>query len=133
MKFTYNDSCGPDIDIDNLASLSEILKKPFSHWARGGGDSSIELPGNNCLIFFKTEQGIFIQHLQTYTAPLIRTNYQAIQSVTHYVGGDPMEVPDICLCNEETALNIFEHFINTGELTPDYKWVDIYDYIEYKE
>ena len=116
---------------DNLDSIKEVLSKPPSYWNGGSGDSAINLLGKkDCLVFFKIDEGIYIENLPSSTAPLIKPNQEA-KKVTHYVGGDPMDVPDICLCDEETAFKIISYFIeNNGELLPDYDWVNIFDYIE---
>ena len=132
MRDTYGDTINADSEQTGLDFIRDVIIQPANYWKQGCGDSSIKLGVNNFLIFFKTEQGIFIQHLPTYNAPLIQTNYAQINTITHYCGGEPMDVPDICLCNEEVSLDIFKYFINTGELYPEYKWVDIFDYIKYR-
>lgn len=133
MEYTYGGPIEEDVKTDSIDFIKEIVKKPVTYWVQGGGDSSIELKENGSLVFFKTDQGFYIEHLPSATSPLVKPDYEEIKVVKHYVGGEPTEVPDICLCNDEVALKIFKYFIETGKLNPDYKWVDIYDYIEFNE
>lgn len=117
----------------DLNALSNLLKEKCDHWDYGSGDSGIRLDENDDgLIFFKTPKGIFIEDLSSVMAPLIK-DIEPANIVTHYVGGDPFDVPDICLMDEQTALCILSYAIeNNGELHPKYKWVYIYDYIPYR-
>ncbi len=124
---------GDDFSCDTLQPLIGLLNEDHEHWKGGSGDSAVNLPGtNDTLIFFKTEQGIFIEDLTTVTAPVIDPGME-ILSVTHYVGGDPMDVPNICLMNKEQAIRIITYFIeNNGSLSPEYTWDYIYNYIPYR-
>lgn len=130
MKYIIEDNYGDRKTHTSLQAIKEILKNPPSHWESGGGDSAINLIRNSaCLIFFKIPEGIYIENLPQHTAPLFVAGQEA-KPLTHYVGGEPMDVPDVCLCDEETAYAIMSYFVeNGGALHPDYEWVNIYDYI----
>lgn len=133
MQYKYSSPIGLDVITDKLSFLEEVLKKPVTHWEQQAGDSGIFLEGENYLIFFKTPEGIFIEHFPSATSPLIREDFDTVKEITHYVGGEPMTVPDICLCSEAVALKVFKHFIETGERIGDYKWVDISNYINLED
>jgi hypothetical protein len=133
MNYILDSSPEGETKHTSLNFIKEFLKQDPVYWKTGSGDSSLLVIPNECLIFFKLPGGIFIQHLPSVTSPLIKKNKTAIP-LTHYVGGDPMEVPDVCLCTETTAFQIFSYYIkNAGKLHPGYSWVDIYDYIAYRE
>ena len=131
----YLDDCRNNSELlcKDYLPLSNLLNQNFEHWNFGSGDSCIRLyNADDGIIFFKTKYGIFIQDLSSMTAPLININESA-NTITHYVGGEPFDVPDICLVDEKEALKILCYSIeNKGELHPEYNWVDIYDYIPFR-
>lgn len=129
MKFKYIDPEGYEIESEDLSLIKKEFSRNYKEWINGSGDSSLEVAGKT-LIIFKLEKGIFIMQLSDYSAPLIHKNLQS-NTISYYVGGEPMNIPDVCLGNEEIAYKIVSYFIkNKGKLLPDYKWIDIHDYVD---
>ena len=132
----YLSDCQNNSDLlcNDFLPLSNLFKKNFEHWKYGSGDSSIRksIDDYNCIIFFKTKEGIFIQDLFSMTSPLIKINETA-KTIYHYTGGEKVGVPDICLMDEKTALKILRYYLeNNSELHPNYNWIYIYDYIPFR-
>lgn len=130
MNYTYSDVDGNETIHPDIGFVKEVLQRPYSYWLQNGGDSAIQVSSKERLIFFKLEQGVFIMQHPDYLSPVITLNKKA-EAVVHYVGGEPMVVPDICLCDEATSFEIIGHYIlSNGLLTPSYQWTDIYELIE---
>lgn len=125
MTYTYTDINGKENEYDDIFIIKDILKKPYEYWLGGGGDSAIHVNSEERLIFFKTVEGVFVMQHPDYLAPVI--NNESSDFIEHYVGGQKMEIPTLCICNEEVAFEIIEHYVLEGKLHPDYSWVDIYE------
>jgi len=134
MNYQFINTDGEDIYCSSIDCIQEVISKPYEHWLSGTGDCAIQVKPEERLIFFKLQQGVFIMQHPDYLAPLIKPAALPAKAITHYVGGEPTDVPDVCLCNEETAFDIIKSYIESGgKLDAKYKWVDIYEYIDYKE
>jgi hypothetical protein len=131
-KIIYTDVFNNQSEILNQESLREILEKNYDYWLQGSGTSSIEIGLQN-LTFFVLKAGIYIEHFPSTKAPLIDSDGKNKVSVfTHYAGGEPTQVPNICLANINQAMEIFKFFIENGKLHNKFKWVDIFDYMPNK-
>jgi hypothetical protein len=114
--------------IKKSQDLRKILNESINYWTLGNGASSVEV-NNSSLIFFKIKEGFFIEHLPSATAPNINPKEET-RVLTHYVGGEPMDIPSNCLANEKTAYKILTYFIeNDGTLLQEFDWIDIFDLI----
>lgn len=128
MRYKYIDTEGNVIQDPSDNVLKKELSKNYKEWTIGSGDAAIESNITE-LIILKVEQGIFIMQLSDYTSPRIKPEEDA-QVITHVVGGEPMDIPSVCLCDEEVAFEIIKYFIeNEGGLYPEYQWMDIYSLI----
>lgn len=133
MKYTFSDVNSVEIEKDDLNFLKDILKKPYQYWQEGTGDSSVHINNKERIIFFKTPQGVFIMQHPDYISPVIKSN-KTPRAVTHYIGGEPMSIPDVCLCDEDKAFEILSKYIESnGELHLSYRWIDIYELIDPEE
>jgi len=129
MAFTYNDIFGNNEIKNDTAFIKQVLAQPYEYWLGGSGDSSIEINNEERLIFLKTNQGIFIMHHPDYIAPI--TIQKPNQYYEHYIGGQAMKIPSICLCDEDTAYHILKFYVTTnGILTEEFQWEDIYSFAE---
>lgn len=127
MKYKYIDSNGNVLSNLSDNNLKNELAKSYHNWLLGSGDAAIE-SSNIDLLIIKVVEGIFIMLLSDYSSPLINSDETKV--ITHYVGGEPMDIPSNCICDEETAFKIIKYFIeNNGKLSPDYQWVDIFNYV----
>ncbi|MBL7746243.1 MAG: hypothetical protein JNM19_02345 [Chitinophagaceae bacterium] len=134
MEYIYADTDSVETKYTDLNFIKGVLQKPYQYWLSGTGDSAIQVKPEERLIFFKLRQGIFIMQHPDYLAPLIKPAARSAKAVTHHVGGEPMDVPDVCLCNEEVAFDIIKSYVESGgKMDAKYRWVDIYEYIDYKE
>ncbi|MGB0431687.1 MAG: hypothetical protein ACPGLV_14530 [Bacteroidia bacterium] len=128
-KLIYTDVFNNQSEILHQESLREILEKHHDYWLEGSGTSSIEL-GLQSLTFFILKAGIYIEHYPSAKAPIIYSDGKNKVSVfTHYAGGEPTDVPNICLANVNQAMEIFIFFIEYGKLHNKFEWVDIFDYM----
>lgn len=130
MRYIFSGSDGTDHEKTGLDFIKELLDYPPAYWQEGSGDCAVSVNSVDRLIFLKLPEGFFIMQHPDYRAPLI-INDKIPAVLTHYVGGEPFEMPDVCLCDTATALKIISHYINTnGELYPGYYWSYISDLIE---
>lgn len=133
MEYVYIGIDSTETKQSSLDFIADIVNKPFEYWQQGSGDCAIQVKQDERLIFFKVEKGFCMMQHPDYLVPLIGQANSLSETITHYIGGEPMKIPIICLCDEDKALEILQHFILTnGELPPAYKWVDIYDYMDYE-
>ncbi|MCX6318452.1 MAG: hypothetical protein NTW29_14265 [Bacteroidetes bacterium] len=131
MQFIFSDTEGHEALHTDTSFLLEVLSRPYTDWQSGTGDNAIQMKDDERLIFFKTEQGVFIMQHPDYLAPLIQKNNSNANPITHYVGGEPMEIPPACMCNEQIAFEILKNYIVSGGL-PDksYTWVEFTELIQ---
>jgi hypothetical protein len=133
MDYVYIDIDSTETKQSSLDFTDDIIKKPFEYLQKGSGDCAIQIKHGERLIFFKVEKGFCMMQHPDYLVPLIEQANSPSGTITHYIGGEPMTIPIICLCAEAKALEILQYYILTnGELAPAYKWVDIYDYMDYE-
>lgn len=133
MHYIFSGNDGIDHEKTDLDFLREVLNYPFTYWMEGAGDSAVYVNARDRLIFFKMPEGVFIMQHPDYIAPVI-TKDKHPAALTHYVGGEPFEIPDVCLCDSNTAFKIISHYIqSTGELFPGYYWSYISDLIEQED
>jgi hypothetical protein len=126
MEYIYSDTNGVETKKTDIEFIKKIIKKPYENWLEGTGDSSIHINPTERIVFFKLKEGILLLYHPDYISPLIKKGVKP-NILIHYVGGEPMEIPDICLCDEDIAFKIITHFIESkGELSKDYEWVDIF-------
>jgi hypothetical protein len=124
MKYTFSNVNGEQSEQIDMDFVKSILELPESYWLEGGGDCSINVNEEERLIFFKLKEGVFIMQHPDYLSPKIES--KAPTYLSHYIGGEEMQVPDICLCDKETAFEIIKSYITNQKLTEDYEWVDIF-------
>lgn len=125
MEYTFTDTEGNTSLVLDSSFLQQVLDLPYSHWQGGTGDSAIQVKDEEQLIFFKTAKGIFIMQHPDYLAPLFTNSDEQPIIFSHYIGGEPMDIPEACLCNEATALTILQNYIDNKELpATDFRWVD---------
>lgn len=125
MNYTLTNNLGEEKECISLKELQELLKQPFSYWQQGSGDSAIQINSQESLIFFKLKEGVFIMQHPDYLAPIITKASEG--NLVHYVGGQPMNIPKKCICNDEIALEIFSNYITKHTLSNKYEWYDIYE------
>ncbi len=128
MIYTYTNYLGETLQFDSVESIKDIIDNtPFTEWEKGSGDASISIADiDEQLIFFKVNSGVFIMQHPDYLAPIIKENYNNINTIKHYVGGEPMSIPDVCVCSDDEAFKIIKNFIIHRLLDKDYTWTDIY-------
>ena len=125
MKYTLSDIDGNETILKSTVELHEFIEQPFDYWLAGSGDTSIQIKPNEKLVFFKLKQGVFIMQHPDYLAPVIIKDGNA-RPLLHYVGGEPFELPDICLCNTQKAFEVINYYIQSGgKLDPTYTWEHI--------
>ncbi|WP_108867169.1 hypothetical protein [Aquimarina aquimarini] len=130
MKYYLTNCLGEKGEESNLEALKKMIKNTsFNEWKKGSGDCAINfLDTNEQLIFFKLEQGVFIMQDPDYLIPMTADKIkQKAKTLTHYVGGNEMNIPDSSLCNEEDAFKILKRFAQNKELSNKYKWIDLYE------
>lgn len=127
-RFIYNGPTGEAVYDPSEEFIKHVIfDTDEAHWKMGSGDSCIEQEdGKERLIFFYDEPyGIFMMRHPEYLVP-----YDVdveIQTVTHNVGGEPMQIPTCSYVSKELAYQIIHSFMQTGEIPDFVKWVDLYD------
>ena len=121
---------GPTEDVTNPTKefiKTIIFETEASYWKKGSGDSCIEVEGcEECLIFFYDEPyGFFIMRHPDYLVMCDET--VEIETVTHNVGGEPMQVPTCSYVQRDVAYQIIVSFLECGKMLESVKWVDLYD------
>jgi hypothetical protein len=130
MKFLFSDTDGNETIQQETSFLLQLLARPFTDWRSGTGDNAIQVKDDERLIFFKTEQGVFIMQHPDYLAPLIQKNNSNANPIIHYLGGEPMEIPPACMCDEQIAFEILKNYIvSGGMLDKSYPWIDFTELI----
>ncbi len=130
MKYYLTDYLGKKDEESNLETLRKMIKHiPFNEWKKGSGDCAINFPDTNeQLIFFKLKQGVFIMQHPDYLIPMTSDKInQKAKTLTHYIGGNEMSIPDNSLYNEEEAFEVLSAFAQHKELSSKYKWIDLYE------
>lgn len=125
---TYNSPKEDPIENPSIEFLKDIVfNKNADYWAKGSGDSSIEIEGlSEQLIFFYDEPyGFFIMRHPDYLAPYDKN--VEIKVIEHRVGGEPMRIPSCCYVSREKAFEILSEFIQTKQIPTNINWTDIYD------
>lgn len=120
---------GPTEDVVNPTKefIKTIIEKDASYWKEGSGDSCIEVEGcEERLIFFYDEPyGFFLMRHPDYLVMCDET--VEIETITHNVGGEPMQVPTCSYVQRDVAYQIIVSFLEGGAITESVKWVDLYD------
>lgn len=120
---------GPTEDVANPTKefIKTIIEKDASYWKEGSGDSCIEVEGcEERLIFFYDEPyGFFLMRHPDYLVMCDET--VEIETITHNVGGEPMQVPTCSYVQKDVAYQIIVSFLESGAITESVKWVDLYD------
>lgn len=121
---------GPTEDVANPTKefiKTIIYETDASYWKVGSGDSCIEVEGcEERLIFFYDEPyGFFIMRHPDYLVMCDET--MEIETVTHNVGGEPMQVPTCSYVQRDVAYQIIVSFLEGGKIPEFVKWVDLYD------
>lgn len=49
------------------------------------------------------------------------------KTLSHYIGGNEMSIPDNALFSEDEALEILSEFAEKKQLLDKYKWIDLYN------
>jgi hypothetical protein len=128
--YLFSDTNGDESQHNDPLFLKQLLAKPLTYWQQGTGDNAIQVKDDERLIFFKTEQGVFIMQHPDYLAPLIQKNKTNANPIIHYVGGEPMEIPPACMCDEQIAFEILKNYIvSGGMLDISYPWIDFTELI----
>ncbi|WP_299248056.1 hypothetical protein [uncultured Aquimarina sp.] len=130
MKYYLTDHLGKRNEESNLENLKKMMKHtPFNEWEKGSGDSAISFSDTNeQLIFFKLEKGVFIMQHPDYLVPMTENRMQQkAETLTHYVGGNEMSIPNNSLFSEEDAFEVLSIFAENKELSNKYKWIDLYE------
>ncbi|MCX7748037.1 MAG: hypothetical protein N2645_14300 [Clostridia bacterium] len=128
MLITYNGPTGDPIENPSINFLKDIIfNKAADYWAKGSGDSGIEIEGlDETLIFFYDEPyGFFIMRHPDYLVPYDES--AEIRVVEHKVGGEPMRVPSCCYVSRERAYETISEFVTTKSIPSNVNWTDIYD------
>ncbi len=125
MKYKLRDNLGRENLLKDISELKGFLSQPFENWMEGSGDSAITVKKDEQMIFFKIEQGVFLMQHPDYLSPLFDRDND--KSVIHYVGGEPMIIPEKFLCSEEITIEILSRYIESGTLHNAYQWLEIYE------
>jgi hypothetical protein len=123
MNYIYTDPSGVEHELSEVSQIENILNQPYEYWLVGAGDSAVQVNDEEFLIFFKTPKGVFIMQFPDYIFPLINAEIEG--TINHYVGGEPMEIPLMAVCEKDVAFEIIKCYLMKGELIEDYKWIDL--------
>jgi hypothetical protein len=78
------------------------------------------------LIFFYDESyGFMLIRHPDYLVTIDRS--VNIETVEHYIGGEPMSLPTYSYVSRESAYKIAQEFIVTGKFSEMVEWIDLYD------
>lgn len=104
-----------------------IYEKAASYWKEGSGDSCIEVEGceERLIFFYDDPYGFFIMRHPDYLVMCDET--MEIETVTHKVAGEPMQVPTCSYVQRDVACQIIISFLESGKIPEFVKWVDLYD------
>ncbi len=104
-----------------------IFEQSEKYWKQGGGDSCIEVDGNEerLIFFFDEPYGFFVMRHPDYLVPIDRNI--SIKTVEHIVGGEPMKIPTCSYISREKMYKIIFEFINNNDIEQLVEWIDLYD------
>ena len=124
----YNGPMGESIENPNEEFIKDIFfQKSEEYWKQGSGDSCLEIEGcHERLIFFYDEPyGFFLMRHPDYLVPMDKSIQ--INTIEHFVGGEPMQVPSCSYINREVAYKIVKEFMETKKIPSFIEWIDLYD------
>lgn len=124
----YNGPMGESIENPTEDYIKDIFfNKGEDYWKQGSGDSCFEVEGcEEWLIFFYDESyGFMLIRHPDYLVPIDRS--VNIETVEHYIGGEPMALPTCSYVSRESAYKIAQEFIVTGKFSEMVEWIDLYD------
>lgn len=125
---TYNGPTGDPVENPSIDFIKDIIfNKNADYWAKGSGDSGVEIEGlDEQLIFFYDEPyGFFIMRHPDYLAPY--NEEVEIEVIEYRVGGEPLKVPSCCYVSRDKAFEIISVFVETKQIPENINWTDIYD------
>jgi hypothetical protein len=113
---------------DSLREL--VLSRGDDFWAAGSGQAALEFKGveggSRLLLTALDKVGFFLIYEPSKGESLCPINpsdsAQEQDSVTVYVGGEPMEVPRQNFLDKETAWRVIGDFLHDGQPSPRIKW-----------
>jgi hypothetical protein len=117
-----------DPSADSLREL--VLRRGDDFWAAGSGQAALEFKGSEggsrLLLMGLEKVGFFLIHEASTGDSLCSVNpspeANEQDSVTIYVGGEPMEVPRRNFLDKETAWPVIATFLLDGRPSPQVKW-----------
>ncbi len=124
----YSGPMEEDTENPTKAFLKDIIfNKQEDYWKKGGGDSCISIEGCNerLIFFYDNPYGFFIMRHPDYL--VIYNQDVDIKTITHRVGGEPMQVPTCSYVTREMAYKIIISFIEKKEIPKFISWVDLYE------
>lgn len=125
---TYYGPVGEPIKNPTYNYLKKILlTESESYWKQGSGDSCIEIDGcsERIIFFFKEEYGFFIMRHPDYL--VLCDDSISIKTITHRVGGEPMQVPTCSFISRSKAFDIIMSLIENKKIPDNVEWIDLYD------
>ena len=113
---------------DSLREL--VLSRGDDFWAAGSGQAALEFKGveggSRFLLTALDEAGFFLIYEPSQGESLCSIDPSAAakerDSVTVYVGGEPMEVPRQNFLDKETAWRVIGDFLHNGQPSPRVGW-----------
>lgn len=107
--------------------LRTIADKPADYWAKGGGDSCLELSGSSerMIFFFDEPYGFFMMMHPDYE--VVVRNTGPIETIQHRVGGEPMRVPSCSYFSRDEAYALMLEFLENEGRPTSVEWQDMYE------
>jgi len=124
---SYRGPLGDTCENPDKEFLQSIVEKPAGYWTQGGGDSCLEVAGSNerMLFFYDEPFGFFIMMHPDYE--VVVKPCDAVKTVEHRVGGEPMKVPSCSYVSRDEALNLMLEFVSLRKRPESVEWQDMYD------